>query len=49
MHAKRLILKIVSTIIDARLVAWYNKLKQFKTIRKDICKDLMPVVWHPTR
>ena len=49
MHAKKLILKIVSTIIDVRLVAWHNKLKQLKAIKKDISKELMPAAWHPTR
>ena len=49
MHAKKLILKITSTIIDVRLMAWHNKLKQLKPIKKDISKELMPAAWHLTR
>ena len=40
--------KIVSTVIHVRLMAWRNKLKSCKTLKKDISKELLPVAWHRT-
>ena len=31
-----------------RLVAWRNRFRHLKTFEKDICKELIPVAWHPT-
>ena len=37
------------TIIHVKLIAWGNRFKQRKTFKKEPSKELMPVVWHPTR
>ena len=37
------------TIIHVRLITWYNRLKQRKSFKTDMSKELMPVAWHPTR
>ena len=37
------------TIIHVRLMAWRNKLKQRKSCKKDLSKELMPAAWYPTR
>lgn len=29
-------------------MAWRNKLKSYKTLKKDISKELLPVAWHRT-
>ena len=40
--SKKLILKIKSTIIHVRLMAWHNRFKQRKACKKDISKE----AWH---
>ena len=30
-------------------MAWRNRLKQCQTFKKDIRKELMAAVWHPSR
>ena len=30
-------------------MAWRNRFKQRKACKKDKSKELIPVVWHPTR
>ena len=47
--SKKSMLKIDSTIIHARLMAWGNRNKQHKSNKKDLSKVLMPAKWHPTR
>ena len=37
------------TIIHVRLMARHNKLKQRKSFKKDLSKELMLVAWHPTK
>ena len=37
------------TIIHVKLVAWCNRYKQHKALKKEISKELMPVAWHPAR
>ena len=37
------------TIIHANLIAWRNKLKQRKSFKNNISKELMPVAQHQTR
>ena len=48
MMSMRLILKIKSTTIHFRLMAWRNRYNQRKACKKQ-SKKLTPVVWHPTR
>ena len=36
-------------IIHVRLLAWHNKSEKRKAFKKDICKELMPIAWHPTK
>ena len=37
------------TIIHVRLMAWCNRYKQYKAFKIEIIKELMPVLWYPTR
>ena len=37
------------TIIDARPLAWCNKFEKPKSVKEDISKELISVVWHPKR
>ena len=37
------------TINHIRLMTWYNRFKQHNGYKKQISKELMPTVWHPTR
>ena len=37
------------TINHVRLMGWYNKFKQCKSLKKKIDEQLLLVVWHPTR
>ena len=37
------------TFICVRLLRWHNKLKKCKTSKKEISKELVLVVWHPTK
>ena len=46
---KKSILKIESTTNHVWVTVWYNKLKQLKSCKKDINKELMPVAWDFTR
>ena len=36
-------------IIHVRSIAWCNNYKQRKACKKEISKELVHVVWHPTR
>ena len=36
-------------IIHARRMAWCNGYKKGKACKKDISKELLPSLWHPTR
>ena len=36
------------TIIHVRLLAWHNKFEKCKAFKKDLSKELVPGVWHPT-
>ena len=36
------------TIIHIRLLAWHTKFENHNAYKKDLSKELMPVVWHPT-
>ena len=42
------LMKAMKTIIHVRLVTWRNRFRHLKTLEKDICKELIPVAWHPT-
>ena len=37
------------TIIHVKLLAWHNKFEKHKALKKDKSKELMPLVWYPTR
>ena len=37
------------TIVHGRFMAWCNTYKQHKACKKYISKEIMPVVWHPTK
>ena len=39
----------LETIICVRLMAWFNRYKQRKNVKKEIRKELMPVVWYLTK
>ena len=39
----------LETIIHVRLMAWHNRLKQRKAFKKELTKELMPLVQLPTR
>ena len=39
----------LETIIHVRLMAWHNRLKQHKAFKKELAKELMPLVQRPTR
>ena len=37
------------TIIHVRFLAWRNKFEKRKAYKKDLSKELMPLLWHPIR